>query len=315
MEISLRQMQFIVALADTGRFVDAARRCAVSQPAMSKQIREVESLLGVQLFERTRPAVIVTARGRAVVDRARGILAEAAALSAVARTPVETIHFGVIPTVAPYGLPGLLAKLREKFPERTFVLRELQTSALLDGLRHGDLDIGLLARPFDARLLYGPDLVEEPFVLAAPEGHPLAHPASVSLASLADAPLILMEEGHCLRTQALDLCATIGTPPAATAAAASVSTLARMVESGLGATLLPATSLRTEVHPNTGIVARAFEGVLPSRTLTLQWRPGSPHHGWFLEVARILRQHYLDLNETVPSVHGGAPRIVAADGK
>lgn len=313
---TLRQLEYLVALADTGMFVEAARKCAVSQPALSKQIREVEGMLGVQLFERARPRVLLTPAGQEIVQRARRLLAEARELVNAAATFTGThrgtVRLGVIPTIAPYGLPGLLAKLRQLFPDATFAIQELQTNRLLEQLHTGTIDLGLLARPFDPQGLSGPDLIIEPFVFVAPTGHPLSVSRAIQPCEIEGASLILMEDGHCLRDQAIDVCAMAGTPPPTSVTAASVATLVRMVESGLGATLLPASALSSEVRSGQGLVARSFEGSPPGRTLTLQWRKTSPHASWFIEIGDVLREHYLELNAAIPRVAGPKPQLRSA---
>lgn len=310
---TLRQLEYIIALADTGQFVEAARECAVSQPALSKQIQQVEDMLEIKLFERSRPKVIVTPAGQEVVRRARRLLVDAHELvnaaSAVAGELSGTVRLGVIPTIAPYGLPGLLAKLRQIFPDTSFAIQELQTEVLIKQLRTGGIDLGLLARPFDDTGLSGPDLITEPFVLVAPTGHPLSVPETIQIQDIAGASLILMQDGHCLRDQAIDVCKVAGAPPATSVTAASVATLVRMVESGLGATLLPASALGAEVRPGLGLVARSFGEPAPGRTLTLQWRATSPNASWYLEIGDILREHYLELNETIPQVAGPQPLL------
>ena len=313
---TLRQLEYVVAVADTGRFVEAARRCGVSQPAMSKQVREVEELLGVELFERARPRVIVTEPGEEIVRRARRLLAEAHELvevaNASARMRSGTVRLGVIPTIAPYGLPGLLAKLRVLLPDVSFVVQELQTDRLLEQLRAGTIDLALLARSFDDAGLAGVDLVTEPFVLVAPEGHALLASKQLRPRDLAGASLLLMEDGHCLRDQAIDVCAVAGAPPPASVEAASVSTLVRMVESGLGPTLLPASALAPELRAAEGLVARSFSAKRPpGRVLTLQWRATTPNAPWYREIAEVLREHYLELDASIPEVSGPRPRIRA----
>lgn len=312
---TLRQLEYIVALADTGQFVEAAKQCAVSQPALSKQVREVEEMLGVDLFERSRPRVLMTPVGEEVVQRARRLLSEARELvnaaNAYAGTPRGTVRLGVIPTIAPYGLPGLLAKLRRLYPEVSFAIQELQTDILLDRLRSGSIDLGLLARPFDEQGLQGPDLIVEPFVLVAPHDHPLSVPQIIEPHEMDGASLILMEDGHCLRDQAIDICAAAGTPPATSVTAASVTTLVRMVESGLGATLLPASALSAEIRDGQGLVARSFGTSPPGRTVTLQWRATAPNSAWYLEIGDVLRAHYLELNEQIPEVAGPRPEILS----
>lgn len=313
---TLRQFEYIVALAETGQFVEAARTCGVSQPALSKQIKDVEYLLGFPVFERTRPLVIVTPAGQEIVRRAREILAKTEELMNAARAAAGlrqgTVRLGVIPTIAPYGLPGFLMKLRRVFPEVSFAIQEIQTETLLTNLKSGAVDLALLAQPFDASGLSGKDVVIEPFVLLAPTGHPLSSPFSVNAEDLAGASLILMEDGHCLRDQAIDVCARAGRPPATSVTAASISTLVRMVESGLGATLLPASALAAEVRQGEGVRARSFGKRPPGRTITLQWRQTAPNASWYEEIAQILREHYLELNAGLPKIAGPKPRIVAA---
>lgn len=310
---SLRQLEYVVALAESGQFVEAARRCAVSQPALSKQIREVEEMLGVVLFERSRPRVIPTIAGEEIIARARRLLSDARELvdAAAAYTGARngTVQLGVIPTIAPYGLAGLLAKLRGLYRGASFAIQELQTDVLLDELRAGSVDLALLARPFDTSGLEGPDLVIEPFVVVAPTGHPLSASGAIKPREIAGASLILMQDGHCLRDQAIEVCAVAGAPPSTTVHAASVATLVRMVESGLGATLLPASALRREVRDGQGLIARSFDDPPPGRTLTLQWRATSPNAAWFREIGAVLQQHYLELNDSMPAVAGPAPRI------
>ena len=313
---TLRQLEYIVAVADTGQFVEAARRCAVSQPALSKQVREVEEMWGVTLFERTRPRVIVTPAGAELVQSARHLLTQAQELghaaSRLSGRRQGTLRLGVIPTIAPYGLPGLLARLRGLYPEVSFAIHELQTDVLLEHLRAGHVDLGLLALPFDARGFVGEDLVVEPFVFVAPADHALSVPGDMEVEDLRGTDLLLMEDGHCLRDQALEVCAVAQAVGATSVTAASVSTLARMVESGLGATLMPASALSAEVRPSHGLVARSFGGDPPGRTLTLQWRASSPDAAWFEQLAQVFRAHYLELNDTVPEVFGQRPRICAA---
>jgi LysR family hydrogen peroxide-inducible transcriptional activator len=312
---TFRQLEYLVALADAGQFVEAARRCGVSQPALSKQVREVEEMLGVTLFERARPNVILTRAGVEVVTRARSLLAQARELAQAAAALTggrpRTVRLGVIPTIAPYGLPGLLAKLRARYPGVSIVFHELQTEVLLEQLRGGAVDVGLLARPFDTQGLAGPDLIHEPFVLIAPVGHALAVPACIEPREIRGASLILLEDGHCLRDQALDVCAAAGAPPPTSVTAASVATLTRMVESGLGPTLLPASALSAEVRPGQGLVARGFAEPQPGRTLTLQWRASSPYGEWFTALGWVLRDHYLALNEAIPEVAGPRPLLRA----
>jgi LysR family hydrogen peroxide-inducible transcriptional activator len=317
MEPTLRQLEYVVALAASGRFVEAAQRCSVTQPALSKQIREVETMLGVQLFERSRPRLIVTPAGEEIVRRARDLLAGMRELVAVSRTAAGRQHsalrLGVIPTIAPYGLPGVIAKLRARFPNLSVAIEESRTATLLDQLRDGVIDLGLLARPFDSHGLGGADLVREPFVLVAPGSHPLARRGAVSPAEIEGAGLILMREGHCLRDQVIDICGSAGAPPPTSVTAASIGTLVRMVESGLGPTLIPAAALAVETGADSDVVARSFAcAPQPGRTLTLAWRRSTPHAAWFTEISAVFRDHYLALNAELPEVSGPRPEIAPA---
>ena len=314
---SLRQLEYIVELSDSGQFVETARKCAVSQPALSKQIREVEESLGVVLFERARPRVLVTPIGREVVRRARQILLQAKELedAAVASQalPRGTFRLGVIPTIAPYGLPGLLTRLRDLYPEALFAIFERQTDILLEELRLGQIDLCLLARPIPNEGLKGTDLVHEPFVLVGPTDHVLRGSDAVSIEDVTGADLILMEDGHCLREQAMEVCALANSPRQLKVAAGSISTLVRMVESGLGATLIPASALSSEVSKNEAVFARSFSGPQPGRTLTLQWRASSPNANWFREIAEVLRAHYLGMNANLCKIAGPPPRMRSVD--
>lgn len=313
---TLRQLEYLVSLAETGQFIEAARQCAVSQPALSKQIREVEEMLGLLLFERARPKVLLTPAGKELLVRAKSLLAAAREFEEAARVlsgaHQKVVRLGVIPTIAPYGLPGFLVKLRRQFPDVSFVIRELQTEVLLDELRAGAIDLALLARPFDDYGLAGEDLVFEPFVLLAPEGHPLSVHETIEPAEVAGTNLILMEDGHCLRDQAIEVCALAEQSRTTDITAASISTLVRMVESGLGATLLPASALRVELRPELGLLARSFKAERPpGRTLTLQWRQTAPNHPWLQEIAQILKDHYLAMNASMPAIAGPLPQIEA----
>ena len=211
---TLRQMEYVLAVARTGKFGEAARECGVSQPALSKQIQEAEAIAGGPLFERARPRALLTARGEIFVKRARRALDEAnmlfEAVHGCDRELGGELHLGVIPTIAPYLLPGLLGELREAYPSLIVVLHEAYTDEILAALGDGDLDLVLLAMPIEEQRLVGEDLYNEPFALLAPTGHRLAGDDRVCASELRDASLLLMEEGHCFRDQALEVCALAG---------------------------------------------------------------------------------------------------------
>ena len=299
---TLRQMEYVLAVARTGKFGEAARECGVSQPALSKQIQEAEAIAGGPLFERARPRALLTARGEIFVKRARRALDEAnmlfEAVHGCDRELGGELHLGVIPTIAPYLLPGLLGELREAYPSLIVVLHEAYTDEILAALGDGDLDLVLLAMPIEEQRLVGEDLYNEPFALLAPTGHRLAGDDRVCASELRDASLLLMEEGHCFRDQALEVCALAGAHERAQIRAASVSTLVRMVEAGVGATLVPVLSLRAEAQGVPGLNVRFFrEDEVVTRRIGLRWRDSDPRDDAFRALAGIIREHARDLSE------------------
>ena len=239
---TLQQLAYVVAVDEHRHFGKAAEACFVSQPALSAQIRELERRLGVTLFERGNRQVLPTAVGVTVIERARGVLRDADELVDAAQLDPAGLRgplaLGVIPTMAPYLLPGLLPVLTGAHGEVELHLHELKTSEILRRLRQGGLDLGLLALPVSGDDLVAVALAEDPFVLALPEKHRLAGTAPVPLGVVTGLPVILLEEGHCLRDQALSVCRLVGTE-AAEMQATGMSTLCQMVATGLGVTLLP----------------------------------------------------------------------------
>jgi LysR family hydrogen peroxide-inducible transcriptional activator len=276
---TLRQLQYVVALADAGQFSEAARICHVSQPALSKQIRELEDQLEVTLFERTRPRVLPTFEGKHLIARARKVLLEARELvdqATASRGPLRgRLILGVIPTIAPYLLPTLLGPLRREYPALELVLHEAQTDDLIRKLKEGQLDVLLLAFPIDDRGLTGIDLFEEPFVLAAPAGHAMAELRSIEEVELVGERLMLMAEGHCFRDHALSMCARAGAYEEVSIQATSITTLALMVQNGLGATLIPALAVDDAFRGVDDVVLRSFGAEGPSRRIGLRWRESS----------------------------------------
>lgn len=275
---TIRQFEYVVAVADYLHFGRAADACAVSQPGLSAQILQLEQTLDVQIFERSRRKVIVTPVGRQIVERARRILQETDELmraAADAKEPlVGEVRLGVIPTIAPYLLPRLLPKVRKAFPKLRLILREDQTRRLVEALRTGRLDLLLLALPIEGDDLESHPLLLDPFVLAAPKGHPLTRKPVVTEKDLAGQSLLLLEEGHCLRDQALSLCTKAGAREESVRAT-SLNTLVQMVAAGLGITLLPALAVPVEAHRGSGIQTRPFADPSPGRQIGLLWRRSS----------------------------------------
>jgi LysR family hydrogen peroxide-inducible transcriptional activator len=289
---SIRQLEYLVALAAARHFGRAARACAVTQPALSLQIRQLEELLGVKLFERGRRSVLITPAGERVILRAREALQRIDDLVDEARAAQRPftgrLSLGVIPTVAPYLLPRALPAVRKAWPRLELLLREDQTQRILARLRAGELELLLLALPVEGEDLERLPLFEEPFVLALPATHPLASQhGPVTEAALAGEPVVLLEEGHCLRDQALALCDAAGARETGRVQATSLGTLVQMVANGLGITLLPATAVEVEARPGSGIALRRFAAPGPGRNIGLVWRRGSARRAEFRALGEI----------------------------
>lgn len=290
-DLSLRQLQYVVAVADTLGFHRAAARCHVSQPTLSAQVQQLESVLGVRLFERDRRRVLVTAAGVDMVARARRVLVEVEDLIAAATRLHEpfagTLRIGVIPTVAPYLLPEIMPKVGAKYPRLSLVFREEKTADIVRDLAEGTLDAGLLALEADIGGCAHAELASDSFVAAMPKGHPLARKRRLELSDLEGENVLLLDEGHCLRDQALTLC-TKARAKETSFRATSLATLAQMVSSGAGITLLP--SLAVPVENRRGqLEIRPFATPAPDRTIALVWRPSSPFAAAFEGLAKTLR--------------------------
>jgi LysR family hydrogen peroxide-inducible transcriptional activator len=289
---SIRQLEYLVALGASRHFGRAARACAVTQPALSLQIRQLEELLGVKLFERGRRQVLVTPAGERMIERAREALQRVDDLLDEARAAQRPftgrLSLGVIPTVAPYLLPRALPAVRAAWPGLELLLREDQTQRILARLRGGELELLLLALPVPGEDLESLPLFEEPFVLAVPDAHPLARGhGPVTESALRGEPVVLLEEGHCLRDQALALCDAAGARETGRVQATSLGTLVQMVANGLGITLLPATSLEVEARAGSGIALRAFAAPVPGRSIGLVWRRGSARRAEFRALGEV----------------------------
>jgi LysR family hydrogen peroxide-inducible transcriptional activator len=264
----------------------------VSQPGLSAQIQQLEGLLGLRLFERDRRKVLITPAGEELVRRARIVLEEAGHLVEAARVldrPLcGQLRLGVIPTIAPYLLPSALPRIRERYPELSFRLHEGQTADLLAQLRLGQLDLLLLALEARLSAVEMLPLFEDPFVVAAPVSHPLARRRRVREADLAGEPMLLLEDGHCLRDQALTYCDRVGVEEASDFRASSLPTLVQMVAGGSGVTLLPTLSLPVEGKAK-GLVVIPFVGSSPFRTIGLAWRPTSPRAEEYCLLGELLK--------------------------
>ena len=292
LDLTLRQLQYAVAVSEAGRFGAAAERCHVSQPALSAQLAHLESVLGTPIFERNRRRVLTTPAGAEILARARAVLAATddlmAASARLADPLAGTLRVGVIPTVAPYALPEVVPALRLRFPHLQLLWREDRTAEIVRALDAGALDAGLLALEAEIGDVEHAVVAKDPFLLAAPRGHPLARARRLLLEDLAGARVLLLDDGHCLRDQALALCAR-GEAREADFRATSLSTLTQMVVGGAGVTLLPALAVAVENRIGE-LVLRRFEEPSPGRTIALVWRRRSPQAAALRELARVLRE-------------------------
>lgn len=290
---SLRQVQYVVAVADLGGFRRAAEACGVAQPSLSAQVALVEAALGVQIFERGARGVRVTVAGAAVVERARGILLAAGDLSDTARRHGDPlrgrVRIGVIPTVCPYLLPEVAQPLTQALPTLQVVWSEDKTDALLAQLADGRLDGVLLAHDARVEHLQQALLGDDPFVLAAAPGHPLVtRKSAASTDALHGATVFLLDDGHCFRDQALALCGATGAH-AADLKATGLSTLVQIVAAGAGVTLMPRMAVAVE-NRRGQLAIRRFVAPAPSRQIVLAWRKGSAMARPLEAVARVIRK-------------------------
>ena len=287
--MNLRDLQYLVALAEQRHFGKAAAACFVSQPTLSMQIRKLEEELGVALFERAPRKVMLTPAGEDIVARARRVLAEVEQMKEAARRSRDpeagSLRLGVFPTLGPYLLPHVVPQLRERFPQLALLLVEEKSDVLLERLRAGRLDAALLALPIDDDQLHAHFLFEEPFVLAAPAQHPLAQLPVLTLDALSDETLLLLEDGHCLRDQALDVCRLSGAQEKSGFRATSLETLRQMVAAGAGVTLLPALAVHAPVAQPRNIRLVPFRDPPPSRRIALVWRRSSALDGFLRTLA------------------------------
>ncbi|CUW37300.1 DNA-binding transcriptional dual regulator(oxyR) [Magnetospirillum sp. XM-1] len=275
---TLRQLRYLVAIDEHRHFGRAAEACLATQSTLSAGLQELENLLGVTLVERTKRKVLMTPLGEEVAARGRELLRGAEDIADLARAhgkPLSgRLRLGVIPTIAPFLLPRALPGLRRLYPELKLVLREDLTARLLERLAAGDLDAAVLALPYDAPEMEMEALFTDPFVLACPSGHPLAAKDSVGGADLADADLLLLEEGHCLRDHALAACSLPAPKRGEGMLGTSLGTLVQMVATGMGVTLLPRLAVEAGILAGTDLVTRPLIGG-GARLLGLAWRKSS----------------------------------------
>ena len=291
--MTLQELKYLVALADHGHFGRAAEACFITQSTLSTQIKKLEDFLGVTLFDRSIKRVTPTPIGREILQAARSIVEESERIRELAKHAQDpmsrTIHLGVIPTLGPYYLPHALTLVHRKYPDLRLLLREEMTPQILEHLVDGKLDAGLLAMPVTDDSLRVEPLFYEPFFAALPAGHVLAKHEELKVADIMAEKLLLLDEGHCLRDQALDVCGS-GSRGREEVRATSLETLRQMVGMGLGLTLLPA--LAVDAGPRTSrksVEIRPFKSPPPGRTIALVWRKRAPFPETFERLAQTLK--------------------------
>jgi LysR family transcriptional regulator, hydrogen peroxide-inducible genes activator len=291
---TLKQLQYLVALEEAGHFGRAADACFVTQSTLSAGIRELESLIGVVLVERTRRVVRFTPLGEKVAAKARRILREAEELSELVRAAGKPLsgelRLGVIPTIAPFLLPRLLPKLRHDYPELRLFLREETSQAACENLQRGRLDCVLLALPFHCGEVEAAPLFEDRLYLAFPPGEGDALPESVTPRAVDEERLLLLEDGHCLKDHALAACNRPELRAEATMLGTSLHTLVQMVGNGLGQTLVPEMAVKAGILEGTGIAARPLSARHACREIALIWRKGSPREEEFRLLSEALKR-------------------------
>jgi len=275
-DLKLKDLRYLVALADTRHFGRAAERCFVSQPTLSAQLRKLEDYLGVQLIERQPKRVALTETGEQIVARARRMLQEGDEIVSLARRDRDPLtgklKVALIPTIGPYLLPKVAPALRRALPKLKLMLYEYRTAPLLERLRAGEVDLGILALPVDLDGLDSRVLFDEPFSVALPSQHPLAQHGTIAAGDLKGETLLLLEDGHCLRDQALDICSRIDVRESQDYRATSLETLRQMVAAGLGVTLLPEMATRSPFGSPRTLALRPFAKPVPVRRVGAVWR-------------------------------------------
>jgi LysR family hydrogen peroxide-inducible transcriptional activator len=291
---SLSQLRAFAAVAEHLHFRDAAAAIGMSQPALSGAVSALEDSLGVTLVERTTRKVLLSPAGERLALRTRAVLEEVGALleeAEAVRAPFTgVLRLGVIPTVAPYLLPTVLRLVHDRYPDLDLQVHEEQTANLLDGLAAGRLDLLLLAVPLGVPGVTELPLFDEDFVLVTPLDHPLGGREGIPREALKELNLLLLDEGHCLRDQALEICREAGREDApVTTTAAGLSTLVQLVAGGLGCTLLPRTALKVEISRSNQLLTGSFAQPAPARRIALAMRTGAARAAEYRELAAALR--------------------------
>jgi LysR family hydrogen peroxide-inducible transcriptional activator len=294
-DLKLKDLRYLVAVADTRHFGRAAERSFVSQPTLSAQLKKLEEYLGVQLIERAPKRVSLTAAGEEIVERARRILDAGDEIVEIAkghRDPLAgRLKLALLPTIGPYLLPNVAAKLRKGLPRLELMLYEYQTDPMLEKLHSGEIDVGILALPAQMDGLDTYELYKEPFMVAMPADHRLSSRATIRAEDLHHETLLLLEDGHCLRDQALEICSSIDLHEKQDFRATSLETLRQMVAAGVGITLLPELAGRGAYGNARGVAIKPFARPVPTRTIGAVWRKSSARRESILALAKLIETH------------------------
>lgn len=289
---TLKQLQYLVSLRDHGHFGRAADACFVTQSTLSAGLRELESLMGVTLVERTRRVVRFTPLGDRIADKARRVLREADELGDLARAAGRPLsgemRMSVIPTIAPFMLPRILPRLRADYPDLKLYLREEPSAAACEGLHNGRTDCVLLALPFACGEVSAQHLFVDRLYVAFPHEEYLPCPTAIRASDIDEHRLLLLEDGHCLKDHALSACNRPELRAEATMLGTSLHTIVQMVDNGLGVTMLPEMAIAAGILEHTGVLARPLEAENPIRSIALVWRRASPREKDFLLLAQVL---------------------------
>lgn len=289
--MNLRDLRYLIAVADLRSFVQASEHCHISQPTLSTQIKKLEDRLGVQIFERNNKRVLATEVGEHIIATARRILKEVdqiQELAETARDPMAgNLRIGAFPTLSTYIFPALVPLIKESLPRIRLILVEEKTEELLRQLKNGQIDMALLAMPVNDDFLQTQALFDDEFLLAVAADHPLAKADKIRQQDLSGQQLLLLDEGHCLRGQALQVCQITGAEEQQDVRATGLETLRQMVRAGTGITFMPRIAVR---EPDSGIRYIPFQSPVPSRTIGLAWRKTSMRNRLIYEVGRLIIQ-------------------------
>jgi LysR family hydrogen peroxide-inducible transcriptional activator len=312
---TIKQLQYLVALRRFGHFGKAADACFVTQSTLSAGLRELETLLGLTLVERTRRVVRFTPLGEKIADKAVRVLRETEELAEMARAQGRPLHgelrMGVIPTIAPFLLPTMLPRLREQWPELKLYLREETSAAACEALHRGQLDCVLLAFPFACGEVDSTPLFDDPLYIAYPGGE-APRAATIDASEIDEKRLLLLEDGHCLKDHALSACNRPELRAHAAMMGTSLHTLVQMVDNGLGLTFVPGMAIEAGILSGTEVDAKPLRSGHPYRRIALIWRRSSPREAEFRMLAETLRRIASDLVPQLTAVDTEAPALEPA---